>query len=742
MSCPGAEVFVAWVAGQVGGSDRDQLEDHAAGCRLCRGLMLALVTTTSVEPKPQPLPDVLGRYEIRDSSNRAIRAYDHAAQREVAIRVFRGIDPIERERILADAQKLVGVRGIVRVLDSGPLDDGVFIVSEPVVGRRFEHWISKRSRGQRRRALRQVAQALSIMHARGVVHRNVSADNVIVRNDESAALVGFGGAGDESPAADQKAWWQMVGSVMGNRFPYRRVITRGLATGYPSMKIARNKIRTVWPWRSAIGVFVLFMILGAVGMREEREEREKLANADPCRTTTDRDWWHDRLNVVANLAMAGADAQKVVHAIDRRVERTVELEARTCSVPERRKCVEATWHETRMLLAPMLSSDNADVYRAVDDLALVPAVDDCMSSSASWPPEAELDLRLDYDIARVAEDLDRLKTLRDRVERSTARATKAHWYVDLGRAKYLANEPWEADIKQALDLATSANDDTTWMRAAIWKLTQTEKLDAAVQLEIDDRAGKLGNHGLDASLHLAEAAWIEDPAAKVDKLRLAKSEIELVAIASSSLEIQIERDFGDALWEQDDAHGALTAYERAETLAQSRLDIGGYEELMIRDSVAFARFWAASEPRDAALRAELATVAAKLEAVATPKDANVAMAYGRVCTADLDLLQATDSCDTAARHAEQALPHDNAFADYLIDAGHMKLIAGDPAAALPILHRAYGLASAPILGARANAYSAVALHRLHRDASKQLTLARSVLEPDDPARVLLEQEYK
>jgi hypothetical protein len=124
------------------------------------------------------------------------RAFDQRLQREVAVKEVDAADP---ERVLREAQAAARLNhpGIVTLYEIGELDGRAILVSELVPGRTL-------SRLHRDGALcdREVAEiaadlcdALAHAHARGVVHRDVKPENVIVRDDAAgrhAKLMDFG----------------------------------------------------------------------------------------------------------------------------------------------------------------------------------------------------------------------------------------------------------------------------------------------------------------------------------------------------------------------------------------------------------------------------------------------------------------------------------------------------------------------------------------------------------------------
>jgi eukaryotic-like serine/threonine-protein kinase len=139
---------------------------------------------------------------------------EHAVlQRRLAVKVLRAdlaSDPelVDRFRNEAVAASRIGQENVVDVLDFGTAEDGsLYYVMEALDGRSLGAVIRQDgpfSVGRALDVLEQICRALAAAHARGVVHRDVKPDNVLVvrREDgsELAKVIDFGISHNPPPA--------------------------------------------------------------------------------------------------------------------------------------------------------------------------------------------------------------------------------------------------------------------------------------------------------------------------------------------------------------------------------------------------------------------------------------------------------------------------------------------------------------------------------------------------------------
>jgi serine/threonine protein kinase len=166
--------------------------------------------------------DVLaGRYELADqlgrgSTARVMRAHDRRLDRTVAVKLLTsGTEPAAQERFLREARAAASVNhpNLVSVYDSGEQDGTAFLVMELVDGGNLAGLIAARGPLDASTTLEiadRVLTALSVLHSRGIVHRDVKPANVLLTGEGAVKLADFGIA-----RRDGESRLTAPGSVLG-----------------------------------------------------------------------------------------------------------------------------------------------------------------------------------------------------------------------------------------------------------------------------------------------------------------------------------------------------------------------------------------------------------------------------------------------------------------------------------------------------------------------------------------------
>src|SRR2546421_8023827 len=150
--------------------------------------------------------EILGdRYQLQDPIGRGgmatiYRARDLRMDRVVAVKVLREVystDPkfVRRFQVEAKAASALQHPNIVQVYDYGQTDGNYYIVMELVEGTDLRSYLCSRNVLDIDRAIiiaHDIALGLGAAHRRGIVHRDVKPQNVLIGIDGSIKLTDFG----------------------------------------------------------------------------------------------------------------------------------------------------------------------------------------------------------------------------------------------------------------------------------------------------------------------------------------------------------------------------------------------------------------------------------------------------------------------------------------------------------------------------------------------------------------------
>jgi len=165
-----------------------------------------------------------GRYEILErigSGGMSVvyKALCHRLNRYDAIKILRddlSADGESRERFQAESQAIAMLShpNIVSVYDVGHLDDMEYIVMELVDGITLKQYMQKKGALSWKETLHfsiQIAKALAHAHEKGIIHRDIKPQNIMLLKDGTIKVADFGIAELQSSLSGSSD--QAVGSV-------------------------------------------------------------------------------------------------------------------------------------------------------------------------------------------------------------------------------------------------------------------------------------------------------------------------------------------------------------------------------------------------------------------------------------------------------------------------------------------------------------------------------------------------
>src|SRR5215210_9323417 len=128
------------------------------------------------------------------------KARDSLLERNVALKILHeqyNADDDFVERFKREARSVAQLQhpNIVTVIDRGEADDRQFIVFEYIDGENLKELVVRKGRLDVREALEiaiEVARGLAFAHGRGIVHRDVKPQNVLLNGDGRAKVTDFG----------------------------------------------------------------------------------------------------------------------------------------------------------------------------------------------------------------------------------------------------------------------------------------------------------------------------------------------------------------------------------------------------------------------------------------------------------------------------------------------------------------------------------------------------------------------
>lgn len=189
---------------------------------------------------PIVLPETIGPYRIEErlgggGMGEVYRAYDDRLERRVAVKVIRpeaGDSATARERFRREARAAAGLAhpGVVQIFDIVERPEGDCIVMELVEGETLRRHLrrGRPSLAEAVRIAREVAEGLAAAHAKGLVHRDLKTENVMITSDGRAKILDFGLAKRTDPEAED-----LTVSVQGHVVGTSHAMSPEQAQGQP-----------------------------------------------------------------------------------------------------------------------------------------------------------------------------------------------------------------------------------------------------------------------------------------------------------------------------------------------------------------------------------------------------------------------------------------------------------------------------------------------------------------------------
>lgn len=152
-------------------------------------------------PSALELPGYRCQKVLHESENAIILLAQHPSGIQVAIKRFKfdtnGVDKALVDEFLMEtwALGLLAHHGLVRPLDAGVASGTLYMVMEYVSGRTLRRQLALTPLPPPKQALlwfEEIAQALSVIHGIGLLHQDLKTSNILVRPDQSLALLDFG----------------------------------------------------------------------------------------------------------------------------------------------------------------------------------------------------------------------------------------------------------------------------------------------------------------------------------------------------------------------------------------------------------------------------------------------------------------------------------------------------------------------------------------------------------------------
>lgn len=247
MRCPDDNDITLMLQGGLSPQETEQIQAHLDTCEACSELfsaLFSLVPEQNARKNPttgeRSAVSSVGRYVISallgaGAMGAVFEAWDPELERRVAIKLLRPdrfADAVAHkqatERLLREARALASLDhpNLLTVYDVGVYHrDNVFIASAFIEGETADVWARTRSWQEIVACYEQVCRGLSHAHARGIIHRDIKPQNILVDPSGRARVCDFGLA-KSTPGAR--------GSDVSKRSPVMSLTQTGAVVGTPA----------------------------------------------------------------------------------------------------------------------------------------------------------------------------------------------------------------------------------------------------------------------------------------------------------------------------------------------------------------------------------------------------------------------------------------------------------------------------------------------------------------------------
>jgi len=214
-ACPDDDELADFIAAALDESRHADVEAHIAECPSCRRFLAEIAVVLETEGTGRDEPLDAGEVELRAQSLlAAVERYiptgvlgtggmgivyqgrDTVLDRTVALKMMLDAPGDVRQRLRDEAQTLAQLShpNVVRIFDVQVRDAGAVLVHELVEGDNMTAWLREQPRSWTTvvDVLVDAAAGLEAAHAAGIVHRDVTPNNIVVGVDGRARVIDFG----------------------------------------------------------------------------------------------------------------------------------------------------------------------------------------------------------------------------------------------------------------------------------------------------------------------------------------------------------------------------------------------------------------------------------------------------------------------------------------------------------------------------------------------------------------------